>query len=83
MFMTVNQCVCKGQCEVHCLSFSDRWMLSGHVILDALGRFESHGTGGAFVKGVAVGLLDVGLDRVQATKHHQATRTSSRREKQI
>ena len=57
-------------------------MLGSDVVLDAGGRFESHGTTGAFVEHVAMSLLDVRLHRVQPAKHHLATGTSAPRERE-
>lgn len=50
-------------------------MLGSDVVLNAGGRFESHGAVGALMEHVAVSLLDVRLHRVQTSKHHQAART--------
>lgn len=63
---------------IHGLSFSERWMLPTDVALYARSRFESHGTAGAFVEHITVGLLDVRLHRVQPAEHHQATGTPAR-----
>ena len=66
--------------DIHSLSVSERWVLSSNVALYAGGRFESHGAAGALVEQVTMGLLDVRLHRVQASKHHQATGASAERE---
>lgn len=51
------------------------------MTLDAVGRLEGHGTAGAFVEHVTMSLLDVRLDRVEPSEHHQATVTSEKDQK--
>lgn len=56
-------------------------MLRCDVTLDAVGRLEGHGTAGALVKHVTMSLLDVRLDRVEASEHHEATVTPEKEQK--
>lgn len=62
---------------VHGLSVAERRMLFSDVILDAGGRLEGHGAARAFVEQFTVSLLDVRLDRVQSSEHHQAAGASA------
>lgn len=55
-------------------------MLGTDVVLYARSRFESHGTGRAFVEHITMSLLDVRLHRVKSSKNHQATGTSAERQ---
>ena len=48
------------------------------MALGAGGRFEGHGARGAFVENLTVGGLNVGLDGVQAAKHHLTAKTPER-----
>lgn len=54
-------------------------MLFSDVLLDAGGRLEGHGAAWAFVEQFTMSLLDVRLDRVQSSEHHQATGASAGR----
>lgn len=46
------------------------------MTLNAGSGLEGHGAAGAFLKHVTMSLLDVRLDGVEPSKHHEATVTS-------
>lgn len=76
-FSTVSQHPTCVSAVVLGLSSSERRVLGADVALGAGRRLEGHGAAGALVEDFAVSGLNVGLDGVQASKHHLAAGASA------